>query len=86
MAADPIQTSRDIIGEVSKGHSGNFTVRFWDGSEWQPASGSPRFTLKLNHAGAVRAMFWPFNNVALGEAYIFDDFDIEGDIFAFTAG
>ena len=29
-------------------------------------------------------MFWPFDRVALGEAYIFDDFDIDGDIFAFT--
>lgn len=30
-------------------------------------------------------MFWPFDRVGLGEAYIFDDFDVEGDIFAFTA-
>ncbi len=30
-------------------------------------------------------MLWPFDRVGLGEAYIFDDFDIDGDIFAFTA-
>jgi len=28
-------------------------------------------------------MFWPFDRVSLGESYIFDDFDIEGDILAF---
>jgi cyclopropane-fatty-acyl-phospholipid synthase len=29
-------------------------------------------------------MFWPFTKIGLGESYIFDDFDVEGDIFAFT--
>lgn len=82
--ADPITISRDILGEISQGYAGNFIVRLWDGSEWQPGSGPSPFTLVLRHAGAVRSMFWPFNNVALGEAYIFDDFDVEGDIFAFT--
>ena len=43
------------------------------------------FTLVLQHPGAC-AMFRPVNTaVAFGEAHIFDDFDIEGDIVAFTA-
>jgi hypothetical protein len=59
-------------------------VRLWTGDSWQPGTGPTRFTLVLKHPGAIRAMFWPFDRVSLGESYIFDDFDIEGDIFAFT--
>src|SRR5205823_6332384 len=55
-----------------------------DGSTWEPEGGLPaRFTLVLKHAGTLRAMFWPFNNKAFGESYVFDDYDIEGDIHAF---
>jgi cyclopropane-fatty-acyl-phospholipid synthase len=84
MAADALATSRDLFAEISRGYAGNFTLRFWDGSTWQPGTGPSPFTIALRHPGAVRTMFWPLNQVALGEAYIFDDFDLEGDIFAFT--
>jgi cyclopropane-fatty-acyl-phospholipid synthase len=61
----------------------DFAVRLWDGSTWDAAPGqTARFTLVLQHPGAVRRMFWPPNNVAFGEAYIYNDFDIEGDIHA----
>ena len=53
----------------------------WDGTQWPDAT--PRqVTVVLNHPGALRAMFLPGNEVALGEAYLHDDFDIEGDIEA----
>src|SRR5262245_26980394 len=62
----------------------DFVVRFWDGTVWNPEPGQPtRFTLVLQHPGAVRKMFWPPNQSALPEAYVYDDFDIEGDIHAF---
>jgi cyclopropane-fatty-acyl-phospholipid synthase len=77
-------TTLQILSALTQGYTGNFTVHLWDGSTWQPASGPAPFTLVLRHPGALRAMFWPFSKVGLGEAYIFDDFDIEGDIFAFT--
>lgn len=82
--ADPITTTRDIFSALTQGYSGNFSVRLWDGSTWQPSTGPAPFTLVLKHPGAVRAMFWPFTNVGVGESYIFDDYDIEGDIFALT--
>jgi cyclopropane-fatty-acyl-phospholipid synthase len=84
MATDPAAQSRSILAAVTAGYSGNFTVRLWDGASWQPGSGPTPFTLVLKHPGALRAMFWPFNKVGLGESYIFDDFDVEGDVFAFT--
>src|SRR5438105_8082708 len=74
-----------ILTAFTRDYPHNFTVRFWSGSTWEPRTGPPGFTLVLKHPGALRAMFWPFDRLGLGEAYIFDDFDIEGDMFAFTA-
>ncbi|HEY1192442.1 MAG TPA: cyclopropane-fatty-acyl-phospholipid synthase family protein [Gemmata sp.] len=73
-----------LLGDFTRGYAGNFGVRFWTGEAWQPGTGPAPFTLVLKHPGALRAMFWPFDRYALGESYIFDDFDIEGDMFAFA--
>lgn len=56
----------------------NFQVRFWDGSIW-PAGSRSRFTIVLNHEGALRRML-AGNELAMGEAYIFNDVDVVGDI------
>jgi cyclopropane-fatty-acyl-phospholipid synthase len=70
----------DLFGSY---HPRDFAVRLWDGTTWGPAPGQPaRFTLVLQHPGALRRMFWPPNDISFGEAYIYDDFDIEGDIHA----
>ncbi len=64
-------------------HPRNFAVRFWDGSEWPAETASPDFTLILKHPGALRRMFRETStDLALGEAYIYDDFDVEGSIEA----
>jgi cyclopropane-fatty-acyl-phospholipid synthase len=79
-----VQASFAFLGEVlSKYGPRAFAVRAWDGSVWEPEAGqSARFTLVLQHPGAVRKMFWPPRPYTLGEAYISDDIDIEGDIHA----
>ena len=59
----------------------DFQVRLWDGSIWGSEQ-EPRFTLVLKHPGALRQMFQSPSELTLGESYIFDDFDIEGDIEA----
>lgn len=62
-------------------HPRDFAIRFWDGSEWEAEPGQPtRFTIVLNHAGALRQMFLPPSERAIGEAYIFGDMDIEGEL------
>ena len=62
----------------------DFRVRFWDGTILDPEPGQEAsFTLVLNHPGALRQMFWPFNHCNVGEAYIFGDIDIEGDAVRF---
>src|ERR1700694_4036788 len=65
-------------------HPRDFAVRFWDGSQWDPEPGQPaRYTLVLKHPGTVRAMFWPPKGLTLSEAYLFDDFDVEGELESF---
>ncbi len=64
-------------------HPRDFSVRLWDGSQWPAETISPRFTLILKHPGALRQMFRDTTtDLCLGEAYVYDDFDIEGDIEA----
>src|SRR5579859_3603093 len=75
---------QDILGSSPRR---DFAVRLWDGTTWRPqpagaADEPPRFTIVLQHAGALRKMFLPPNELTLGEAYIYNDFDIEGDIEA----
>jgi cyclopropane-fatty-acyl-phospholipid synthase len=64
----------------------DYTVRLWNGEEIGRSSGTaPRFTLAINRPSALRHMFWPPDDLAIGEAYLSGDFDIEGDILAAVA-
>lgn len=64
-------------------HPRNFAIRLWDGTLVDADPGEERrFTLVLRHPGALRRMFWLANEVTLSEAYLYDDFDIEGDVSA----
>jgi cyclopropane-fatty-acyl-phospholipid synthase len=58
-----------------------FGLRLWDGTTEGPGAGhEPSFTLVLNRPGALRRMLLPPTDLALGEAYLRDDFDVEGDL------
>src|ERR1700676_941507 len=73
---------QDLLGAIPQR---NFAVRLWDGTVWRPdpdAGEPPRFTLVLQHPGALRKMFLPPSELNLGEAFIYNDFDVEGDIEA----
>ena len=59
----------------------DFQVRLWDGTTWG-AENQPRFILVLKHPAVLRTMFLNPSELTLGEAYIYDGFDIEGDIEA----
>jgi cyclopropane-fatty-acyl-phospholipid synthase len=54
-------------------------VRLWEGTRW-PDGSTPAATLVLKHPGALRAMLLPGTELGMAEAYLYDDFDIEGDI------
>ena len=53
-------------------------IRAWDGTEWGPEDATA--TLVLRHPGALRSMLLPPGDLSAGEAYVFDDVDIEGDV------
>jgi cyclopropane-fatty-acyl-phospholipid synthase len=53
--------------------------RLWDGTRW-PNAAAREATISLRHPGALRAMFGAGTEKALAEAYLRDDFNIEGEI------
>jgi cyclopropane-fatty-acyl-phospholipid synthase len=74
-----------VLRRLLEGHQRDFTVRFWDDTEWEPDGDRPtRFTLVLNHPGSLRAMLaqpWQLQ-LSLAEAFLYGDVDIEGDLEA----
>ena len=60
-----------------------WAVRYWDGTIEAPPR-DPAFTLLLRRPGALRRMLLPPSEVAIGEAYLRDDFDLEGSAEAAT--
>ncbi|HTO04580.1 MAG TPA: cyclopropane-fatty-acyl-phospholipid synthase family protein, partial [Opitutus sp.] len=69
---------RDLVGESELR---NVSFKLWDGTLWPDAE--PRAaTIVFKHPGAVRAMFASGTEKGLGEAFLHDDFDVEGDIEA----
>jgi cyclopropane-fatty-acyl-phospholipid synthase len=78
-------SARAFLHQLIGGYSPrDFAVRFWDDTTLEPDAGqTAQFTLVLQHPGALRQMFWPFNKAAGGEAYIYNDVDIEGNVEAF---
>jgi cyclopropane-fatty-acyl-phospholipid synthase len=86
VSSETVEATLAFFRELLSDYPRDFAVRFWDGTLWEPDGGrEPRFTIVLRHPGAVRAMFWPPRELTLSEAYIYDDFDIEGDIEAVFA-
>ncbi len=71
-----IEFLEELFREVSGREVG---VRLWDGTMW-PDETPRRVTLELNHPDALSAMFRDGTELALAEAYMFNDFDIVGDI------
>ncbi len=53
-------------------------VRLWDGTELGPADADHR--LVLHHPWSLRAMMVPGTDLATGEAYLHDAFDVEGSM------
>ena len=72
-----VQILRSIFG----GRPDGIRVRLWDGTQW-PDDGPCLAVIVLRHPGALRSMLLPGTEVGLAEAYIYDDFDVEGDLEA----
>jgi cyclopropane-fatty-acyl-phospholipid synthase len=59
----------------------DFAIRLWDGTvQPQDPGKNRRFTLVLNRPDVLWRMFAPPSERAIGEAYAYGEFDVEGDI------
>src|SRR5438093_9526902 len=76
------ERTRHILSEIFANCSlEKIGVRLWDGTAW-PDERPRDAMLVLKHPGTLGRMFLPGTEVGLAEAYLHDDFDIEGDIEA----
>src|SRR5438874_8627129 len=76
------EKTRRVLSEIFAGCSlGKVGVRLWDGTAW-PDESARAAMLVLKHPEALGRMFLPATEVGLAEAYVHNDFDVEGDIEA----
>jgi cyclopropane-fatty-acyl-phospholipid synthase len=54
-------------------------VCLWDGTLWPDVNPRPT-TIVLKHPGALRRMLLPGTEVGLAEAYLHNDFDVDGNL------
>lgn len=74
-----LDRTRQVLEELFGLPAGrDFSVRFWTGETEGPPDAP--VTLVLGWPGALRSMLLPPTERALGEAYVFGDCDIEGDM------
>jgi cyclopropane-fatty-acyl-phospholipid synthase len=78
------QESADVFAALFHGYAGpNFAVRLWDHSCWHFSERqSPACTIVFKTPAALRSMIVNPNEITLGEAFIHDDLDVEGDLFS----
>jgi len=70
------QILEEVIGSH---HTRFFRFQLWDGTFW-PHDEERSATIILQHPGALRNMLSSQSENALAEAYVRNDFDIEGDM------
>ena len=76
------EQTRHVLKEIFAGCSlNNLAVRLWDGTAW-PDERPRAAVLALKHSKSLARMFLPGTEAGLAEAYLHNDFDIEGDIEA----
>lgn len=79
-----VRTALAFLTDALGGDCGvSFAVRLWDGTSWSPdPHATPLFTLVIRTPAALRRMFLAPSQLSLGEAYIFGDYDVEGEMEA----
>lgn len=82
-AAEELKEGLRLIEEKFKDKKEipNFGVRFWDDSEWQLNPGMDKeFTIVFSNPAGLKRILRSPTEVNLGEAFIFGDVDVEGDL------
>lgn len=81
--AEARQISLQLLNNIfSNKISSQVGIRLWDGTRWPDSTEQKSATLVLKHPGALRSMFLPGNELGLAEAYLYEDFDVEGSVEA----
>jgi len=73
------ELARRLLRRVLPAETG-IAIRFWDGSTDYPGPGEPRFLVTINSPDAPGRMLTRPLDLALGEAFVYGDFDVEGGI------
>ncbi len=78
---NPAQQSIVFLQALLRDYPRDFAVELWDGTRWEPEPNQfRRFDWKINRPAALRAAFENASQLALAEAYIHGDFDLDGDL------
>lgn len=81
-----LAVSRLAAAEVfGQGEERSFTLRYWTVHEEHPTAATSAFTIVLTHPGALRRMLLPPSELAMAEAFVGGDFDVEGSLEQATA-
>jgi cyclopropane-fatty-acyl-phospholipid synthase len=71
---------RELLADY---HPRDFAIELWDGTAWAPESSQfRRFTWRINDPGTLRSVLAAASELSLSEAYVYSQFDIDGDIRA----
>jgi cyclopropane-fatty-acyl-phospholipid synthase len=80
-----MEIARDVLDLLfPPSATAGVSFQLWDGSAWRE-EGRKKATIVLKHPGALRRMFLPGTEVGLAEAYLYDDFDVRGDMESVVA-
>lgn len=74
------ERTKDILNQLFPPPR-KFDIDLW-GQEKIQAENPAQFTMVLRHPAALRLMFSPPIELSLGEAFIYNDFDIQGDFMS----
>lgn len=66
---------------LAQHHPRNFEIRLWDGTTWPTTPEvASQFTLTLRNPSVLRNLLWQSGELALAEAFISGDLEIEGNL------
>lgn len=84
MNATTYLRKEDVLKSAFEGYAGPaFAVRLWDNWHWSSsASEPPACTLVVRDPSTLITLLAHPNEISLGEAFIHDDLDVEGDLFS----
>jgi cyclopropane-fatty-acyl-phospholipid synthase len=90
MRAKPLSLaveSPHMLQGLFEGYSGpNFAIRLWDASYWSFSNREPpACTIVFKSPDALRLLMSDPTEAALGEAYVHNEIDVEGDLFSVFA-